>query len=77
MVPEIVIEIVDAFKGKIPVNVILDVLDVSSTTYYRWKSKGTTSKDLSVNEQAVINLCKETKYLYGYRKITPLLKREM
>lgn len=77
MVPEIVIEIVDAFKGKIPVNVILDVLDVSSTTYYRWKSKGSPSNDLSVNEQAVINLCKETKYLYGYRKITALLKREM
>ena len=77
MVPEIVLELVSFYKNKIPLKTILEVLEVPSSTYYRWKNNSDLNTSLSVNEEAVIHLCKETKYLYGYRKITALLKREM
>ena len=61
----------------ISLKTILEVLEVSSSIYYRWKNKPDLNTSLSHNEEAVIRLCKETKYLYGYRKITALLRREM
>ena len=77
MVPEVVLEITSFYKNMISLNTILEVLEVSSSTYYRWKNKPDLNTSLSHNEEAVIRLCKETKYLYGYRKITALLRREM
>lgn len=55
----------------------MEVLEVSSSTYHRWKNSTDLNTSLSDNEEAVIQICKETKYLYGYRKITALLRREM
>lgn len=77
MVPEIVFEIVELYRNEITPKEILKVLGVSSSTYHRWKKMGSTQKTLTDNEIAVINLCKETKLLYGYRKITALLRKTM
>lgn len=77
MVPEVVIELVSLYKNRIPLKIILEVLEVSSSTYHRWKNSTDLNTSLSDNEEAVIQICKETKYLYGYRKITALLRREM
>ena len=76
MVPEVVIELVSLYKNRIPLKIILEVLEVSSSTYHRWKNSTDLNTSLSDNEEAVIQICKETKYLYGYRKITALLRRE-
>lgn len=77
MVPEIVLELGSIYKNRIPLKIILEVLEVSSSTYHRRKNNPDLNPSLSDNEEAVIHLCKETKYLYGYRKITALLRREM
>lgn len=77
MVPEVVLQLVDFYRDTIPLRLILEALDVSSSTYYRWRKSGAPSSSLTKNEEAVIALCKETKLLYGYRKITALLRREM
>lgn len=43
--------------------------------YYRWRSKSDL-KLISVEEEAIIELCKRTKYRNGHRKIKALLKQE-
>ena len=77
MVPEVVMDLVSIYHNRIPLKTILEVLEVPSSTYHRWKTKKYSRCDLTCNEEAVIRLCKETKYLYGYRRITALLRREM
>lgn len=77
MVPEVVLQLVDFYRDTLALKLILEALDVSSSTYYRWRKLGTPRSSLTKNEEAVIALCKETKLLYGYRKITALLRREM
>jgi transposase InsO family protein len=52
----------------------LSALNVSRATYYRWASSPPVK--LSLIEETIITLCAETKYRYGYRKITQLLKRK-
>ncbi|MYL36175.1 IS3 family transposase [Pontibacillus yanchengensis] len=71
---EIVLQIVEKFRGKYTVSAILSALKVPRATYYRWASS--LSFELSKKEEAIISLCRETKYRYGHRKIRKLLKRK-
>ncbi len=73
MVPEVVIELVDELKHKHPVKLILEVLNVPKSTYYRWKNKEKT-EDTTVKK--VKELCEENHYTYGYRKITALMNKD-
>lgn len=43
---------------------ILDVLEIAKSTYYRWKHKN-NEKD-KVNQKD-IELCEENNFTYGYR----------
>lgn len=68
----------DEFIGKLTLKTILKILGVSSSSYHRWKKQlFDESITYTANEEAVIKLCKETKLLYGYRKITALLSKKM
>lgn len=77
MVPEIVLEIVEQFRSEVTLTYILSILGVPSSTYHRWKKQERRTQHYSDNEEAVIEMCNKTKYLYGYRKITALLKRRV
>ena len=72
MVPTVVIDLVDQLKVKYSIKLILEVLNIPKSTYYRWKNK--THKDDAVT-QKVIELCKANHYTYGYRKITALINQ--
>ena len=66
MVPIVVIDLVDQLKGNYSIKLILEVLNIPKSTYYRWKNK--TYKNDTVT-QKVIELCEANHYTYGYRKI--------
>lgn len=72
MVPTVVIDLVDQLKVKYSIKLILEVLNIPKSTYYRWKNK--THKNDTVT-QKVIELCKANHYTYGYRKITALINQ--
>lgn len=65
---------VSKFQKKYTVTAILDALGVARSTYYRWTKERV--KSLSEAELAITTLCQETKYRYGHRKITKLLKKQ-
>ena len=75
MVPEVFIELVDEFKNDIPIKSILELFNIPKSTYYRWKQT-TIDKTLTEYESKVIELCKSTKFNYGYRMITGMLKKD-
>lgn len=62
-------------NGKYTVKAILSALGVPRANYYRWRAEG-LEKLLSAKEEAIIELCKRTKYRNGHRKIKALLKEE-
>ncbi|MCG1427264.1 IS3 family transposase [Staphylococcus epidermidis] len=72
VVPTVVIDLVDQLKVKYSIKLILEVLNIPKSTYYRWKNK--TYKNDTVT-QKVIELCKANHYTYGYRKITALINQ--
>ncbi|UXR78211.1 IS3 family transposase [Staphylococcus sp. IVB6227] len=72
VVPEVVIELVDELKHRHPVKLILEVLNVPKSNYYRWKNKKKT-EDTTVKK--VKELCEDNHYTYGYRKITALMNQ--
>lgn len=72
---EVFLELVEEFKNIVPVKSILELFNISKSSYYRWK-QSSSETGLSANEQIVIRLCKDTNLNYGYRKITGILKRD-
>ncbi|MGS0652837.1 IS3 family transposase, partial [Staphylococcus arlettae] len=67
-----IVELVDQFKHKYSIKMILDVLEIPQSTYYRWKHK---DKEKDKVTQKVIELCEENNFTYGYRKITALINQ--
>lgn len=61
------------YQKKYTVTAILAALGVARSTYYRWTKDPV--KSLSEAEIAITTLCQETKYRYGHRKITKLLRK--
>ena len=59
MVPTVVIDLVDQLKVKYSIKLLLKVLNIPKSTYYRWKNK--THKNDTVT-QKVIELCNERSY---------------
>ena len=71
MVPEIIVQIVETYRGLVRIKDILNLFEIPKSTYHRWKNRERIeSYSYSDNETLVIDLCKENKFRYGYRKIT-------
>ena len=68
-------QIVEMFRGKYTITAILSALGVPRANYYRWCMEGVVAQ-LSAKDEAIIELCKRTKYRNGHRKIKALLKQE-
>ncbi|WP_412675086.1 IS3 family transposase, partial [Aneurinibacillus aneurinilyticus] len=47
------------------------------STYYRWKKNLQNERSVHVIERKIGELCRSTKFRYGYRKITALLNEEI
>ncbi|ERF48517.1 hypothetical protein N039_12610 [Staphylococcus sp. EGD-HP3] len=72
MVPEVIVELVNELKSKYTISLILDILNIPKSNYYRWKNK---KIKMSEDETEIIKICKEHKFTYGYRKVTAVAKR--
>ncbi|EHJ07526.1 transposase [Staphylococcus simiae CCM 7213 = CCUG 51256] len=72
MVPAVVIELVKELKDKYSIKMILEVLNIPTSTYYRWKINQTK---IDYTTEKVIELCEENNFTYGYRKITALINQ--
>ncbi len=77
MEPEIVIQLVNFYKGKLTQKTVLDALNVSRTTYNRWVKNIPKKKEDSNLIKLIKTLCHQNKFRYGYRKITYLVNKEM
>lgn len=65
----------EKFRNRYTVTAILSALGVPRSTYYRWLLEGITSVR-TIEEEAIIEICKKTKYRYGHRKIKAVLYKE-
>ncbi|MCM3508309.1 IS3 family transposase [Staphylococcus capitis] len=72
VVPIVIIDLVNQLKDKYSVKLILDVLNIPKSTYYRWKNKPNKIDKVT---QKVIEICETNNYTYGYRKITALINQ--
>lgn len=72
MVPVVVIELVEELKDKYSTKMILEVLNIPKSTFYRWKKN---QNKIDFITEKVIELCEENNYTYGYRKITALINQ--
>lgn len=70
----VVVKMVEELSKKYTVTSILKILKVARSSYYRWL-KGFT-KHKNEHEDLIIEICKETKYRNGHRKIKAILKRQ-
>ncbi|OJF95702.1 transposase [Alkalibacterium sp. 20] len=70
---ELILQLVERYRKKYTITAILSALGVPRSTYYRWLAEGATIV-LTEVEEAIIALCKKTKYRFGHRKIKKLLK---
>ncbi|WP_426450839.1 IS3 family transposase [Staphylococcus xylosus] len=72
VVPKVIVELVNQLKHKYSIKMILDVLEIPKSTYYRWKHKNNEKDKVT---QKIIELCEENNFTYGYRKITALINQ--
>lgn len=74
MVPEVFIEVVEAFKRKYTVVRICECLGIPRSTYYRWKRRVLT--ELPPLHRNIIDICKHLSYRVGHRIVKGLLWKD-
>lgn len=74
MEPKIFIDLANSMKGKVSINKLCSLFQISRSSYYRWSSKSNLG-ELTELELQIKNLCFKNKFRYGYRKIAALLNR--
>lgn len=70
MVPTVIVELVDQLKHRYSVKMMLEVLELPKSTYYRWKNKHNKNDNLT---QKVIQLCKTINIPTVIEKLHPRL----
>lgn len=76
MEPEIILELVDIYKGKLTQKTVLKALNISRTTFNRWKKELPKEKENIELVELIKDVCKKHKYRYGYRKISYLVNKQ-
>jgi putative transposase len=70
--PKIIVEVVEELKSMYSVQLILEIFNISKSSYYRWKHK---YDEIDPIEEEIKSICQQYKYTYGYRKVTSLLNK--
>ena len=65
MEPEIVLELIDFYKGKLTQKTVLQALNISRTTFNRWKKELPKEKENIELVDLIKQICKKHKYRYG------------
>lgn len=74
MVPEVVIELVEALKGKYPIKLVCECLKVPRSSYYRWAKNGIKKRrELEIKIKEV---CTKHKFHIGHRIVKAWLLRD-
>ena len=76
MVLEVFVDLAEEYKNDIPILNILNLFNISKSSYYRWKKRYKEDSELSDYEVLVIEECNSTKFEYRYRNISGKLKLE-
>ncbi len=76
MVQQALVKAVQELSVDITIQQACDALEVSTSSYYRWKKELKEESPQQELEKQIGKLCRANKFRYGYRKITALLRRE-
>lgn len=73
MVPEIIVEVIEANKHLYQVQEMCHAFGIPRATYYRWKNR---SAKLPALHQMIIDVCRRYRFWLGHRKVAALLRKE-
>ncbi len=74
MVPEIFVEVVEAFKDRFTTKEICECFEIPRSTYYRWKRR--VNQQIPDFHQLIINTCKQLSHRVGHRKVREILWKD-
>lgn len=74
MVPEVFVEVVEAFKEQFSTKDICECFGIPRPTYYRWR--GTVNREIPELHQLIINICKQLSHRIGHRKVKGILWKD-
>lgn len=74
MVPEVFVEVVEAFKDRFTTSDICECFGIPRSTYYRWKSG--LSHEIPELHQLIISICKQLSHRIGHRKVKEILRKD-
>lgn len=73
---EAFVSIYDTVKDTVSISAFCQMFELARSTFYRWKKQDHQPKQ-QVLIDLISSLCESHQYMYGYRKITALLRKEM
>jgi putative transposase len=70
---EILVKTILELQSIFSIQELCSLLSIPRSTFYRWKKRNWQQKDEI--ELAVIQLCKDHKFRYGYRRVTAAIRK--
>ncbi|SFQ40413.1 HTH-like domain-containing protein [Salibacterium halotolerans] len=74
MVPEVFVEVVEAFKDRYTATDICRCFEIPRSTYYRWRAG--VNREMPELHQLIITICKQLSHRVGHRMVTDLLRKD-
>ncbi|QGH34241.1 IS3 family transposase [Gracilibacillus salitolerans] len=74
VVPEVFVEVVEAYKEQYTITTICECFEIPKSTYYRWKKR--VSAELPLLHQLVIDICQSLSFRVGHRNVRGILQND-